>query len=99
MGQARGLNGKSRRDYTEKQSLFASPETQAMVQLTGSQFTETTTIVGNDIATFPDFPAELERLRDPRRCIRFSLISRRKISTRRGCAGCFGGDEPGSPQG
>ena len=29
------------------------------MQLTGSQFTETTTIVGNDIATFPDFPAEI----------------------------------------
>ncbi|MEE2786730.1 MAG: 2-oxoacid:acceptor oxidoreductase subunit alpha [Myxococcota bacterium] len=29
------------------------------MQLTGSQFTETATIVGNDIATFPDYPAEI----------------------------------------
>ncbi len=29
------------------------------MQLTGTQFTETTTVVGNDIATFPDFPAEI----------------------------------------
>jgi len=29
------------------------------MQLTGTQFTETATLVGNDIATFPDFPAEI----------------------------------------
>ncbi len=29
------------------------------MQITGSQFTETTAIVGNDLATFPDFPAEI----------------------------------------
>ncbi len=29
------------------------------VQLTGSQFAETNAIFGNDIATFPDFPAEI----------------------------------------
>jgi 2-oxoglutarate ferredoxin oxidoreductase subunit alpha len=29
------------------------------MQLTGTQFTETTTVVGNDIATFPDYPAEI----------------------------------------
>src|SRR5215470_5023993 len=29
------------------------------MQLTGSQFTNTTAIVGNDLATFPDFPAEI----------------------------------------
>ncbi|MFB0516295.1 MAG: 2-oxoacid:acceptor oxidoreductase subunit alpha [Candidatus Neomarinimicrobiota bacterium] len=29
------------------------------MQLTGSQFTETTGIVGNDLATLPDFPAEI----------------------------------------
>ena len=29
------------------------------MQLTGTQFTETATIVGNDIATFPDYPAEI----------------------------------------
>ena len=29
------------------------------MQLTGSQFTATTAIHGNDLATFPDFPAEI----------------------------------------
>ena len=29
------------------------------MQLTGTQFTNTTAIQGNDLATFPDFPAEI----------------------------------------
>ena len=29
------------------------------MQLTGSEFTRTTAIMGNDLATFPDFPAEI----------------------------------------
>ncbi|EDM75752.1 pyruvate flavodoxin/ferredoxin oxidoreductase-like protein [Plesiocystis pacifica SIR-1] len=29
------------------------------MQLTGSQFTNTTALMGNDLATFPDFPAEI----------------------------------------
>ena len=29
------------------------------MQLTGSQFTETTAVMGNDLATYPDFPAEI----------------------------------------
>ncbi|MGE5810572.1 MAG: 2-oxoacid:acceptor oxidoreductase family protein, partial [Ignavibacteria bacterium] len=29
------------------------------MQLTGSQFTNTTAIVGNDLSTLPDFPAEI----------------------------------------
>ncbi|MED5574377.1 MAG: 2-oxoacid:acceptor oxidoreductase family protein, partial [Pseudomonadota bacterium] len=29
------------------------------VQITGSQFTDTTALSGNDLATFPDFPAEI----------------------------------------
>ena len=29
------------------------------MQLTGSQFTLTTALAGNDLATFPDFPAEI----------------------------------------
>ncbi len=29
------------------------------MQLTGTQFTQTTAMVGNDLATFPDFPAEI----------------------------------------
>mgnify|MGYP000193025611 FL=1 len=29
------------------------------IQLTGSQFTQTTALFGNDLSTFPDFPAEI----------------------------------------
>ncbi len=29
------------------------------MQLTGTQFTETTALAGNDVATFPDYPAEI----------------------------------------
>src|SRR5688500_10210556 len=29
------------------------------MQLTGTQFTNTSAILGNDLATFPDFPAEI----------------------------------------
>ena len=29
------------------------------MQVTGSQFTDTTALAGNDLATFPDFPAEI----------------------------------------
>src|SRR3954463_14869807 len=29
------------------------------MQVTGSQFTDTTALAGNDLSTFPDFPAEI----------------------------------------
>ena len=29
------------------------------MQLTGTQFTDTSALFGNDLATFPDFPAEI----------------------------------------
>ena len=29
------------------------------MQLTGSQFTDTSAFLGNDLATFPDYPAEI----------------------------------------
>ncbi|MDP7242184.1 MAG: 2-oxoglutarate ferredoxin oxidoreductase subunit alpha, partial [Rhodospirillales bacterium] len=29
------------------------------IQLTGSQFTQTTALARNDLATFPDYPAEI----------------------------------------
>ena len=29
------------------------------MQLTGDQFTNTSAILGNDVSTFPDFPAEI----------------------------------------
>ena len=38
--------------------IFAGDSGDSM-QLTGSQFTDTTALQGNDLATFPDFPAEI----------------------------------------
>ena len=33
------------------------------MQITGSQFTNTAALYGNDLATFPDFPAEIRARR------------------------------------
>ncbi len=52
------------RQDAERESLdsvvirFAGDSGDGM-QLTGSQFTESTALMGNDLATFPDFPAEI----------------------------------------
>ena len=35
------------------------------MQLTGTRFTETTAIVGNDLSTLPDYPAEIRAQQDP----------------------------------
>jgi 2-oxoglutarate/2-oxoacid ferredoxin oxidoreductase subunit alpha len=45
-------------DLTDVTVRFAGDSGDGM-QLTGSQFTNTTAIVGNDISTLPDFPAEI----------------------------------------
>jgi len=54
---------------TETESLTPEPLAEVVIrfagdsgdgmQVTGSQFTETTALAGNDLATFPDFPAEI----------------------------------------
>ncbi|MCL4547193.1 MAG: 2-oxoacid:acceptor oxidoreductase subunit alpha [Bacteroidetes bacterium] len=46
------------RDIDEVTIRFAGDSGDGM-QLTGSQFTDTTAIVGNDLSTLPDFPAEI----------------------------------------
>ncbi len=50
--------GKSVREVEQVTIRFAGDSGDGM-QLTGSQFTETTGIVGNDLATLPDYPAEI----------------------------------------
>jgi 2-oxoglutarate ferredoxin oxidoreductase subunit alpha len=40
------------------------------MQLTGSQFTTATADAGNDLSTFPDFPAEIRRTTSKRRVTR-----------------------------
>lgn len=37
------------------------------MQLTGSQFTNSTALLGIDLATFPDFPAEIRAPQEPSR--------------------------------
>ena len=46
------------------------------MQLTGTQFTGTSALLGNDIATFPDYPAEI---RAPQDRSRQGIISRGNI--------------------
>jgi len=43
------------------------------MQVTGTQFTAESAIAGNDIATLPDFPAEIRAPRHPRRVSAFQL--------------------------
>jgi 2-oxoglutarate ferredoxin oxidoreductase subunit alpha len=49
---------KSVQDLDQVVIRFAGDSGDGM-QLTGDQFTRTTALMGNDIATFPDFPAEI----------------------------------------
>ena len=44
------------------------------MQLTGSQFSDTTAVAGNDLNTLPDYPAEIRApLRDHLWCKRISI--------------------------
>lgn len=49
---------KERKDIDQVTIRFAGDSGDGM-QLTGTQFTHTSAIFGNDISTFPDFPAEI----------------------------------------
>ncbi len=51
-------NGKEVKNLNEVTVLFAGDSGDGM-QLTGSQFSDTTAIVGNDLSTLPDYPAEI----------------------------------------
>ena len=50
--------GKTFKTIDEAVIRFAGDSGDGM-QLTGGRFTETTAIVGNDLSTLPDFPAEI----------------------------------------
>ncbi|PIQ28404.1 2-oxoglutarate ferredoxin oxidoreductase subunit alpha [bacterium (Candidatus Blackallbacteria) CG17_big_fil_post_rev_8_21_14_2_50_48_46] len=52
------MTTKSRLELDQVTIRFAGDSGDGM-QLTGTQFTNTSAIVGNDLATFPDFPAEI----------------------------------------
>ena len=50
--------GISKKQVDEVVIRFAGDSGDGM-QLTGGRFTETTAVVGNDLSTLPDFPAEI----------------------------------------
>ncbi|MDZ7693273.1 MAG: hypothetical protein U5K69_19505 [Balneolaceae bacterium] len=61
--------------YTEREEVtirFAGDSGDGM-QLTGSLFTNTTALEGNDLRTLPEFPAEYPLRREP--CQEFHLFS------------------------
>src|SRR4030042_1230585 len=51
-------NHKQIRQLTDVTVRFAGDSGDGM-QLTGTQFSDTTAIVGNDLSTLPDYPAEI----------------------------------------
>lgn len=46
-------------EVVDKVVIFFAGDSGDGIQLTGSQFTNTTALYGNDLSTFPDFPAEI----------------------------------------
>ena len=52
-------NGKPTSQEVESVTIRFAGDSGDGMQLAGTQFTNTSAIVGNDIATFPDFPAEI----------------------------------------
>ena len=46
-------------EIVEKVVIFFAGDSGDGIQLTGSQFTNTMALYGNDLSTFPDFPAEI----------------------------------------
>src|SRR6516162_5375703 len=51
--------GKAKRELLEQAVIRFAGDSGDGMQVTGSQFTNTVALYGNDIATFPDFPAEI----------------------------------------
>jgi 2-oxoglutarate/2-oxoacid ferredoxin oxidoreductase subunit alpha len=51
--------GKSKREIIEHAVIRFAGDSGDGMQVTGSQFTNTVALYGNDIATFPDYPAEI----------------------------------------
>jgi 2-oxoglutarate/2-oxoacid ferredoxin oxidoreductase subunit alpha len=50
---------KTRREVLERAVIRFAGDSGDGMQITGSQFTNTVALYGNDIATFPDYPAEI----------------------------------------
>jgi 2-oxoglutarate ferredoxin oxidoreductase subunit alpha len=52
-------SGKTKRQIIEQAVIRFAGDSGDGMQVTGSQFTNTVALYGNDIATFPDYPAEI----------------------------------------
>jgi 2-oxoglutarate ferredoxin oxidoreductase subunit alpha len=52
-------SGKTKREVLEQAVIRFAGDSGDGMQVSGSQFTNTVALYGNDIATFPDFPAEI----------------------------------------
>ncbi len=50
---------KHKREVIDRAVIRFAGDSGDGMQITGSQFTNTVALYGNDIATFPDFPAEI----------------------------------------
>src|SRR5437764_13340873 len=50
---------KTKKEVMERAVIRFAGDSGDGMQVTGSQFTNTVALYGNDIATFPDFPAEI----------------------------------------
>jgi len=64
------------------------------MQLTGNQFSTTSALMGNDLSTLPDFPAEIRARRAPCRRLAFQCGSPTMTSTPGRRPGRAGGDDP-----
>ena len=51
--------GKTKREVVDQAVIRFAGDSGDGMQITGSQFTNTVALYGNDIATFPDYPAEI----------------------------------------
>src|ERR1700746_2316068 len=52
-------SGKTKREVVDQAVIRFAGDSGDGMQITGSQFTNTVALYGNDIATFPDYPAEI----------------------------------------
>src|SRR5687767_15795829 len=59
MATATETPARRRRETLEQAVIRFAGDSGDGMQITGSQFTNTAAVFGNDLATFPDFPAEI----------------------------------------
>src|SRR5947209_1766665 len=58
-GQSADRNGRHQTQEVESITIRFAGDSGDGMQLAGTQFTNTAAVLGNDVATFPDFPAEI----------------------------------------